>query len=116
MPDGLWIVPPLPASVDSSSICPPPPWTTLRSPQGLGQRCELPTRPVLAVRGDAGGASDPLVAYGVGAILLCSAVLWPDPALGPVARHLAPLTFGIYLVHPLVILVLSRVPHLRRIV
>jgi peptidoglycan/LPS O-acetylase OafA/YrhL len=65
---------------------------------------------VLAVHGDAGGASDLLVAYGIGAVLVCSAVLWPGRALGPVARHLAPLTYGIYLVHPLVILVLSRVP------
>jgi peptidoglycan/LPS O-acetylase OafA/YrhL len=67
---------------------------------------------VLALRGDANGATDLLVAHGIGVVVVGSAVLWPGPVLGPVAGYLAPLTYGIYLVHILVVRALSHVPRL----
>lgn len=64
----------------------------------------------LELVGATSGAADLFFAYGPGTVLVCVGVAWPGPALGRVAEAVAPLTYGIYLSHPLILGVLTRVP------
>jgi peptidoglycan/LPS O-acetylase OafA/YrhL len=66
----------------------------------------------LAILGATSGVDDLFFAYGPGVVLVCAGVVWPGPPLGRAAAALAPLTYGIYLAHPLVLSVLERVPGL----
>lgn len=50
------------------------------------------------------------IAYAFAVPLVAAAVLWPGGRLDPLTKLLAPLTYGIYLAHPFVILVLYRIP------
>jgi surface polysaccharide O-acyltransferase-like enzyme len=55
------------------------------------------------------GLGGPVIPHGIGLILVCLAYCWDIGGDGIVASA-APLTFGIYLIHPLVIHALRRVP------
>lgn len=55
------------------------------------------------------GFGSPVVPYIIGLVLVCLAYCW-DIRSDMIVASLAPLTFGIYLIHPLIIPVLRRVP------